>query len=113
MRGLGKCITWNEYIHSRSLGQRLASTFDRHLRGWSELGAPEVVLGPAPFSTGGEVPHFPSDSNGSSTWTPPSVSPSANWFGSDGCAAMTRGYTLKLLKLHHQADKNKQNCLNG
>ncbi|XP_020424577.1 uncharacterized protein LOC109950398 [Prunus persica] len=34
--------------------------------------APEVVLGPAPFSIGGEVPHLPSDSNGLSTCTPPS-----------------------------------------
>ncbi|KAI5331058.1 hypothetical protein L3X38_021184 [Prunus dulcis] len=40
--------------------------------------APEVVLGPAPFSIGGEVPHLPSDSNGLNTCTPPSVSPYAN-----------------------------------
>ncbi|CAL8140967.1 unnamed protein product [Prunus armeniaca] len=40
--------------------------------------APKVVLGLSPFSIGGEVPHLPSDSNGLSTCTPPSVSPYAN-----------------------------------
>lgn len=51
-----------------------------------------------PFSAGGLTPHFPSDSSGSNTCTPPSVRPKANWFGSEGCAAITTGYTVVLSK---------------
>ncbi|RRT67853.1 hypothetical protein B296_00038854, partial [Ensete ventricosum] len=51
-----------------------------------------------PFSAGGLTPHFPSDSSGSNTCTPPSVRPKANWFGSDGCGAITAGYTVVLSK---------------
>lgn len=49
-----------------------------------------------PLSDGGPHPHLPSVSKGSTTCTPPSVKPRANWFGSMGCAAMTRGYTEPL-----------------
>ena len=51
-----------------------------------------------PLSTGGVTPHFPSDSEGSITLTAPSVNPTANWFGSCGCAATTSGYTAWLLQ---------------
>ena len=57
-----------------------------------------------PFSTGGGTPHFPSDSSGSNTLTPPSVSPMANWFGSCGFAAITSGYTEEL----HQHGKKQR-----
>lgn len=67
-----------EEIQTRGSLSQKTCTFSCHLCDWSVPAAPEVVLGPAPFSVGGEVPHFPSDSNGSSTWTAPSVSPSAN-----------------------------------
>lgn len=74
-----------------------------HLCCWSDPAAPtEGVVGtlPAePFSMGGGTPHFPSDSRGSNTWTPPSDSPTANWFASCGCAAMTSGWTLELLHI--------------
>lgn len=67
---------------------------------WSEHEAPPAgaadMLLTDPFSGGGGTPHFPSDSSGSKTCTPPSVIPSANWFGSDGCAAITSGYTAEL-----------------
>lgn len=33
-----------------------------------------------------------SNSNGSSTCTPPSVTSNANWFGLEECTAITRGY---------------------
>lgn len=51
---------------------------------------------PVPFPAGGKVPHFLSASRGSSTTTTPSFSPNANWFRSDGCAAITSGCTLEL-----------------
>ena len=57
-----------------------------------------------PFSTGGGTPHFPSDSSGSNTLTSPSDSPTANWFGSCGCAAITNGYTGEL----HQHGKKQR-----
>jgi hypothetical protein len=71
-----------------------------HLSGWSELEAPlgggaDKLLAD-PFSTGGGFPHFLSDSKGSNTKTPPSVSPRANWLASEGCAATTTGWTLGL-----------------
>ncbi len=71
-----------------------------HLGVWSDPWLPDV--GPdgtpvgAPLSDGGPTPHFPSDSNGSSTCTPPSLRPNANWLGSTGWAAMTNGYTVEL-----------------
>jgi len=37
-----------------------------------------------PLSIGGLVPHLPSDSLGSITFTDPSVNPTANWLGSSG-----------------------------
>lgn len=76
--------------------------------GWSKLEgaigeAIEMQLGD-PSSTGGGTPHLPSDSSGSNTWTPPSVSPKANWFGSWGWAAITSGYTEEL----HQHGRKKK-----
>lgn len=50
-----------------------------------------VRLFSIPLSTGGDTPHFPSDSEGSITLTDPSVNPIANWLGSRGCAATTCG----------------------
>jgi hypothetical protein len=63
-----------------------------------------------PSSTGGGTPHLPSDSSGSNTWTPPSVSPKANWFGSWGCAAITSGDTEELHQ-HEKETKWKKNKL--
>ena len=69
-----------------------------HLWASSEEAPTEVaaILLVDPFSMGGGTPHLPSDSRGSKTWTPPSDSPTANWFGSWGCAAITSGCTLEL-----------------
>jgi len=58
-----------------------------------------------PLSTGGLVPHFPSDSVGSITLTDPSVNPKANWFGSSGCVATTSGYTVWLLQKNKKRKK--------
>lgn len=44
-----------------------------------------------------DPPHFGSASAGSMTWTDPSLIPRANWFGSDGCDAITAGYAVLLL----------------
>lgn len=58
-----------------------------------------------PLSAGGDTPHLLSDSVGSITLTDPSINPTANWFGSWGCAATTTGYTdwllVKYNKHHH------------
>lgn len=51
-----------------------------------------------PLSIGGDDPHLPSDSLGSITLTDPSLNPTANWLGSSGWAAITRGYTAWLLQ---------------
>lgn len=51
-----------------------------------------------PLSIGGLDPHFPSDSDGSITFTDPSVNPIAIWLGSCGCAPTTSGYTDWLLQ---------------
>lgn len=58
-----------------------------------------------PLSTGTATPHFPSDSKGSITLTDPSVIPTANWFGSCGCAVTTSGDRVWLL----QSEKKKKN----
>lgn len=88
------------FVQKRALqdprGRRRRGHLIDHLWGWSELATPEGLLLPAPFSEGGGAPHWPSDSSGSRTQTPPSVRPRANWFASDGCAAMHSGYTLIL-----------------
>jgi hypothetical protein len=70
-----------------------------HLWTSSEEAPTEVatILLADPFSMGGGTPHLPSDSRGSNTWTIPSDNPTANWFGSCGCAAITSGWTLELL----------------
>lgn len=67
-----------------------------HLVGWSDawLGAADGaadIAGCTPLSWGGAVPHFGSPSNGSTTWTLPSLMPSAIWLGSMGWAATTNG----------------------
>jgi hypothetical protein len=73
---------------------------ENHLGVWSDPWLPDV--GPdgtpvgVPLSDGGPTPHFPSDSSGSNTCTPPSLRPRANWLGSTGWAAMTSGYTVEL-----------------
>jgi hypothetical protein len=70
-----------------------------HLAGWSDAwlldaaGADDIA-GWFPLSWGGATPHFGSASNGSTTWTAPSLMPTAIWLGSNGCAATTIGYTL-------------------
>jgi hypothetical protein len=63
---------------------------------WLPDAGPDGTPLAVPLSAGGPVPHFPSDSNGSITCTPPSLKPNANWFGSAGCAAITKGYTVDL-----------------
>ena len=81
-------VKWNLYLADMD-----------HLWAWSEeapTGVATTLLA-EPFSTGGGTPHLPSDSRGSKTWTPPSDKPTANWFGSVGCAAITSGCTLELL----------------
>lgn len=54
----------------------------------------EVVL----LSADAETPHLPFGSMGSMTLIDPSDIPTANWFGSCGCAATTKGYILWLQK---------------
>lgn len=53
---------------------------------------------PPPFSCGGGTPHFCSASDGSTTCTVPSLIPSAIWFGSEGCAAITIGKAAPALR---------------
>lgn len=77
MEAPGGGITCNRSTHLKG-PDRKYYIMHRHLWGCSEPVAPEGVLGPAPFSVGGGEPHLPSDSSGSSIWTPPSVSPNAN-----------------------------------
>lgn len=50
-----------------------------------------------PLSWEVELPHFGSASDGSMTFTVPSFMPRANWFGSEGCAAITTGKAEPLL----------------
>lgn len=52
------------------------------------------------LSTDGTSPHFPVDSRGSMTTTPPSVNAKANWFASCGWAAIATGYALELQSLY-------------
>lgn len=62
-----------------------------------------------PLSTGTATPHFPSDSDGSITLTDPSVIPTANWFGSCGCAVTTSGDRVWLLQSEKiKTKKNKE-----
>ena len=67
-----------------------------HREDWSAVGFPGTDAAVALLTMGGETPQLPSHSKGSITATLPSDSPRANWLGSVGCDATTRGNAVEL-----------------
>lgn len=103
-------LSANAYLNLKRASESQACNKRACDSGWESLGylwacsdaPPAAVLLAAaplddPFSAGGGIPHLPSDSSGSNTWTPPSDSPNANWFASCGWAAITSGCALELI----------------